>query len=94
MCYVNRGQININGRDVKLLILFAVLRCQDGAVRLAGGASPFEGRVEICFNETWGTICSHSWSSFDARVVCRQLGFISEGNAQQLSCTLVPIILG
>ena len=36
-----------------------------------------EGRVEICYYNQWGTICDHSWSPFDARVVCGQLGYSS-----------------
>lgn len=38
-----------------------------------------EGRVEICFDEAWGTICDTLWSTNDATVVCRQLGFSSTG---------------
>ena len=43
-------------------------------IRLVGGQSSNEGTVEICINGVWGTVCDHSWSSSDARVVCRQLG--------------------
>ena len=53
--------------------------CTNGEVRLVGGSGPHEGTVEVCVNEAWGAICSNSWSSFDAKVVCRQLGYTSIG---------------
>ena len=54
-------------------------QCDYGAIRLRGGDTGIEGRVEICIGNVWGTVCDDSWSENDARVVCRQLGFSPEG---------------
>ena len=56
-----------------------IVLCNDTDIRLAGGSDQYEGRVEICYNETWGTICDGSWSTNDANVACRQLGYAATG---------------
>ena len=43
------------------------------------GSSSSEGRLEICYNNTYGTICDDQWGPLDAKVACRQLGFSSMG---------------
>ena len=64
--------------------------CTHGSVRLGsssdvsedgeGSAGVREGRVEVCVNRAWGTVCENSFTQEEADVVCRQLpGFKPEG---------------
>lgn len=39
----------------------------------------YAGRVEVCFDEQWGSICDSHWSGAEAGVVCGQLGFPQAG---------------
>lgn len=59
--------------------------CEDGEVRLSGGMSDdlnftMDGRLEICYNNAWGTVCNNFFRAVDARVACNQLpGFNRQG---------------
>lgn len=49
--------------------------CNTGDIRLVGGADEFEGRVEVCYNNQWGTVCDIGYGLPEARAVCSQLGY-------------------
>ncbi len=50
-------------------------------MRLAGSSSSLSGRVEVCLNNEWGTVCDDFWGSVDAGVVCSQLGYSRFGKS-------------
>ena len=53
--------------------------CPPGDIRLVGSSVADAGRVELCLNNVWGTICDDGFDVNDANVVCRQLGYPNHG---------------
>ena len=53
--------------------------CSDGDIRLVGGENVLEGRVEVCINGAWGTVCDQQFSEDESDIICLQIGIIHNG---------------
>ena len=63
--------------------------CTSGSIRLNGGTIDKEGRVEVCVNGVWGSICDDGWDTTDAVVVCWQLGYSNSSSCISFSYVCV-----
>ena len=74
----------ISPSDMLFTLYFfpSILGCTEGDIRLLEGSTHLEGRVSICRNNIWGTVCDDGWSERDATVVCLQLGLSVSGIIQ------------
>ena len=57
-----------------IIIIIALDYCQDGDIRISGDIDQ-DGKLEVCVDGIWGTVCSSGWITASAGVVCRQLGY-------------------
>ena len=60
--------------------------CENDAVRLVGGHTVKEGRVQVCFNGEWHSVCGDKWSEVEAEVdvVCSVLGYSNESGQKNI----------
>ena len=81
--------MNVYNVELTSKYSFHFTACTTGDLRLAGtGAFANQGRVEVCNNGAWGTVCDDFWGSVDASVACRQLGF-----SRNSECLLLSLLL-
>ena len=48
---------------------------EEGATRLKDGITSRDGRLEICFDGYWGSVCNRGWTQNNGLVACRQVGY-------------------
>ena len=58
------------------------IACTQGDIRLVAGSATNEGRVEVCNNNMWGSVCDQGWDISDARVACRHAGYSGDATSE------------
>ena len=64
-----------------IIFTFGKADCVDGQIRLMEGEGEWEGRLEICYNERWGTVGGDKWTQTNSDVVCKALGYGRSGRS-------------
>ena len=83
LCFEGNPLVNIlTNFDYSLFSVQCNDYCEHGSLRLVDGGT-YYGRLEICINFVWGTVCDDSFNTNDAKVVCRQLGYEVDGGQSE-----------
>ena len=57
-----------------------IVNCTEGDVRLVDGPSANKGRLEVCIDQNWATVCNSGFGTEEGRAACAQLGYQRYGN--------------
>ena len=82
VCMNINKSVSYNTILIIIINFIDAVACPEGEIRLEGTNSAFGGRVEVCLQQSWTTICDVYWDNQDASVLCRQLGFSPYGNTE------------
>ncbi|CAG7818427.1 unnamed protein product, partial [Allacma fusca] len=75
--FLAEGFAHSEGSSVKFTLFdTGRLNATDAPVRLVGGRSRKEGRLQIRVGNTWGSVCNYGFDIQDAAVACRQMGLV------------------
>ena len=53
------------------------------------GEFEWEGRLEVCFGQRWGTVSSDGWTETNSHVICNDLGYDLDAGIIIWSITLL-----
>lgn len=66
--------------------------CTTGSVRLVNGTNKLEGRVEVCLNNAWGTVCDSTFSEDEASIICNSLPYPHNGTFYETSLLNISLV--
>ena len=66
-------------------IICCIADCVDGELALVEGEAEWEGRLEICLGQRWGTVGSDGWTEVNSQVVCNAFGYDFTGMHTQVT---------
>ena len=70
----NRCRCIVSPLAYSTYVFVTTALCRDGDIKLVGRNSPYEGRLEMCFDKRWTVVGGNGWGSTDTKVACKELG--------------------